>query len=531
MSPSTENGVPGLRLADLLAALSIVADMGFGLPPQEAMRSCLVATAIGRKLGLPERDVHDAFYTALLMHIGCVSFSHETAALFGNEVTLTRAVAMTNLGDPQDYVETLVPEATRGLEPATRDRLAAAIISHGPTFGRLYDTGSCEVARETARRVGLPESTQRALYEAPESWQGGGAPRGLKGDEIAISSRVARVACDAAFFDDIGDVSLAADAVRERAGSLLDPSIADAFVANASYLLEEASAGDPRERILEVEPEPVVERHRDELPEVAAAFGDAVDLKSPFFHGHSREVARLAVAAAENMGLDSASVERLRIASLLHDIGRVGISDVVWEKPGPLTAAEWEQVRMHPYHSERILATSTTLRPISNIAGAHHERLDGSGYHRGCKGSEIKPLARILAAADTFAAMTRSRPHRAGMDTDQAADELKGESKAGKLDADAVEALLAAAGRRRTTRRAELRPGGLSEREIEVLRLVAQGYSNPEVAERLHISRRTAEHHVQHIYTKIGISSRPGVALFALEHDLLEDPIAQGRLE
>jgi HD-GYP domain-containing protein (c-di-GMP phosphodiesterase class II) len=522
MSPSTENEMaPGLRLADLLAALSIVADVGFGLPPQEAMRSCLVATAIGRKLGLPERDVHDAFYTALLMHIGCVSFSHETAALFGNEVTLTRAVAMTNLGDPQDYVETLVPEATRGLEPATRDRLAAAIFSHGPTFGRLYDTGSCEVARETARRVGLPESTQRALYEAPESWQGGGAPRGLKGDEIAISSRVARVACDAAFFDDIGDVALAADAVRDRAGSLLDPSIADVFVANAPYLLEDASAGEPRERLLEVEPEPVEERNRDELADVAAAFGDAVDLKSPFFHGHSREVARLAVAAAENMRLDKPSVDRLHVASLLHDIGRVGISDVVWEKPGPLTAAEWEQVRLHSYHSERILATSDTLKPTSNIAGAHHERLDGSGYHRGSKGAEIKPLPRILAAADAFAAMTRSRPHRSEMDPDQAADELKGESKAGRLDADAVEAVLAAAGGQRTTRRTELRPGGLSEREIEVLRLVAQGCSNPQVAERLHISRRTAEHHVQHIYTKVGISSRPGVALFALEHDLL----------
>jgi hypothetical protein len=119
MSPPTQNEmVSGLRLADSLAALSIVADMGFGLPPQEAMRSSLVAAAIGRKLGLPERDVHDAFYTALLMHIGCMSFSHETAALFGNEVTLTPAVAMTKLGNPQDYVETLVPEATRGLEPA-----------------------------------------------------------------------------------------------------------------------------------------------------------------------------------------------------------------------------------------------------------------------------------------------------------------------------------------------------------------------------------------------------------------------------
>jgi HD-GYP domain-containing protein (c-di-GMP phosphodiesterase class II) len=265
----------------------------------------------------------------------------------------------------------------------------------------------------------------------------------------------------------------------------------------------------------------VEERRPAEVAEVARAFGDAVDLKSPVFHGHSREVTRLAMEAAVHTGLDGVAVERLRIAALLHDIGRVGISDVIWEKPGPLTTAEWEQVRMHPYHSERILATSTSLRPTSNIAGVHHERLDGSGYHRGSTAAEISPSARILAAADSFAAMIQDRPHRAAMDPEHAAEELRGEARAGRLDSDAVGAVLAAAGRERKPRRRDFRPAGLSEREVDVLRLVAQGLSNAEVAAQLHISRRTAEHHVQHIYTKIGISSRPGAALFALEHDLL----------
>jgi HD-GYP domain-containing protein (c-di-GMP phosphodiesterase class II) len=522
MRPATEGRVETpLRLADLLAALSIVADMGFGLPPQEAMRSCLVATALGRQLGLPEPEVSDAFYTALLLHIGCVSFSHETAALFGNELKVTRAVAMTNLGDPDDIVETFLPEVTRGLDTAGSDRLTAATLTHAPTFGRLYDTGSCEVARETARRIGLPQSTQRALYEAPESWQGGGAPLGLKGDEIAISSRVVRVACDAAFFDDIGNVAMAVDEVRQRAGTLLDPSIVDSFVANAASLLKEANAGDPRERLLEVEPEPVVQMPESELPDLAAAFGDAVDLKSPFFHGHSGEVARLAATAAQESGLDARSIENLHVASLLHDIGRVGISDVVWEKAGPLTAAEWEQVRMHTYHSERILATSANLKPTSGIAGAHHERMDGTGYHRGSNGSAIPFPARILAAADAFVAMTNHRPHRPAMDSDRAADALKSEAKDGRLDGEAVAGVLAAAGLQHSTCLSDLRPAGLSEREIEVLRFVAQGHSNAEVAAELYISRRTAEHHVQHIYTKIGVASRPGAALFALEHHLL----------
>jgi HD-GYP domain-containing protein (c-di-GMP phosphodiesterase class II) len=302
---------------------------------------------------------------------------------------------------------------------------------------------------------------------------------------------------------------------------VLDPSLVKAFVANAAALMAEASVGDPRERILEVEPRPVVERDQHELCEVAAAFGDLADLKTPFTHGHSGAVARLATSAAERLHVDVGTTSRLQVAGLLHDLGRVGVSNAIWEKPGPLTAAEWEQVRMHPYYSERILTTSVALEPAARLAGTHHERLDGSGYHRGCKAREIPLAARILAAADAFEAMTERRPQREAMSRDQAADQLATDSRAGRLDADAVSAVLDIAGQLRPARRRNLRPAGLSDREVEVLRLVAQGCSNPEIAERLYVSRRTAEHHVQHIYTKIGVSSRAAAALFALEHDLL----------
>ena len=343
----------------------------------------------------------------------------------------------------------------------------------------------------------------------------------LRGEEIALPARVAHVAAEAARFCDIGGAELAVDALRRRSGGVLDPSIVGAFVARAAALLAEAGGGDPRERILEVEPEPVVERDQRELSGVAAAFGDLGDLKTPFTHGHSKEVARLATAAGERLRLDTSTTSPLRVAALLHDLGRVGVSDAVWEKPGPLTAAEWEQVRMHPYHSERILATSGALEPAAPLAGMHHERLDGSGYHRGCKARDIPLPARILAAADAFQAMTQTRPHRGAMSPEQAADELAKDSLAGRMDPDAVSAVLDIAGQLRPARRRDLRPAGLSDREVEVLRLVAQGCSNPEIAERLCVSRRTAEHHVQHIYTKIGVSSRAAAALFALEHDLL----------
>jgi HD-GYP domain-containing protein (c-di-GMP phosphodiesterase class II) len=509
-----------IRLADVLGGLSMVADLGFGLPPGEAMRSCLVATALARELDLPEPEVADAFYAALLMHVGCVSMSHETSVLFGNELRLTRAVAMTNLGDPQDWTDTLLPEISRGLDASAGERLGATLITRGPSFGRLYDTASGEVGKATARRIGLPPGTQRALYEDAESWSGDGAPRGLKGDEIALPARIVRVASDAAFFDDIGKGGLAVDALKKRSGGTLDPAIVDVFVRHSSRILDELNAGDPRDRILEVEPHPVAERDENELIEIATAFADAADLKTPFMHQHSTGVAALASSAAERGGLDRAQVEELRIAALLHDLGRVGVSDAIWEKPGALTTAEWEMVRMHPYHSERMLTISRTLEPVARTAGMHHERSDGSGYHRGSRGAEIPMTARVLAAADAFVAMTQERPHRPALEPEQAAQELKRDVRDAKLDPEAVAAVLGVAGQDAGGSRA-LRPSGLSEREVEVLRLLAEGYSNPDIAERLTVSRRTAEHHVQHIYAKIGVSTRPGAALFALQHHLL----------
>ena len=333
---------------------------------------------------------------------------------------------------------------------------------------------------------------------------------------------MARVAGDAATFAALGHADVVVTELRRRAGVTLDPSIVEAFARAASSLVAAAHVGDPRERILEAEPEPVEERSASTLPEVAAAFGDVADLKTPYTHGHSAGVAQLAVDAAERARLDTRTRAGLEVAAHLHDVGRAAVSNTIWEKPGPLTSAEWEQVRMHAYHSERILATSGALAPLAPLAGMHHERLDGSGYHRSCRARELPPAARILAAADAYQAMTQERPHRPALTADHASDELGREARAGRLDPDAVAAVLEAAGQRRPRRRADLRPAGLSERQVEVVRLVAAGCSNPEVAERLVISRRTAEHHVQHVYAKLGVSSRAAVALFALEHELLE---------
>jgi HD-GYP domain-containing protein (c-di-GMP phosphodiesterase class II) len=303
---------------------------------------------------------------------------------------------------------------------------------------------------------------------------------------------------------------------------MVDPAIADALAAHATSIFGTASAIDPHLAVLDAEPEPRRAVAGPRIGEIAAAFADLVDLKSPFLHGHSAGVARLSRAAGERLGLAQGELGQLSNAALLHDLGRVGIPDSVWERPGPLTAPQWEQVRMHPYHSERALARSTALAPLATIVGMHHERLDGSGYHRGAHAREIVRAARIIAAADSYDAMTHVRPWRDALGPDAAAEQIRIDVRAGRLDPDAARAVLEGAGRERDRLDRPPPPAGLTEREVEVLRLVAEGLSNREIGDRLFISARTAEHHVQNMYAKVGVSSRAAAALFAMEHGLLD---------
>jgi HD-GYP domain-containing protein (c-di-GMP phosphodiesterase class II) len=243
-------------------------------------------------------------------------------------------------------------------------------------------------------------------------------------------------------------------------------------------------------------------------------------LKSPWLREHSTGVAELAEAAAWRMGLSAESVTLVRRAALAHDLGRIGVSNAIWEKPGPLGFGEWERVRLHPHFTERAFAQSTALAPVGMLAGSHHERLDGSGYHRGTRGSELDEAARILAAADCYGAMREDRPHRPALDAAAAEAELLRESDEGRLDREAVDAVLAAAGHHVQRRPREL-PAELTERELEVLLVLVRGRSNQEIADDLGISAKTVGHHVQHVYQKAGVRSRAAATLWAFEHDLV----------
>jgi HD-GYP domain-containing protein (c-di-GMP phosphodiesterase class II) len=510
-----------VRVADVLASLSMVADLGFGLPPGEALTSCVIATGLARRLGLPESDVADAYYTALLEHVGCVGFAHEAAALLGDELRVGAAAAVTNDARTLDALVGFHRRATQGMPAVPRIRAISRSVRRGAAGGREFATAACEVGSATARRIGLPTGVQRALSEVFEAWDGTDGAFGLRGEDIVLPARIARVSAVTARFHALGGPDAAIRAVRERRGSVLDPTIVDALVTGRSALLVPLASEDPLVTVLTIEPDPQRSIAADGLHGLAAAFGDLADLKAPFLHQHATGVERLSRAAAQRLGLEPIETGRLSLAALLHDLGRIGVPDSIWERPGPLTSAQWELVRTHAYLSERVLARSRTLAPLAAVVGRHHERLDGSGYHRGAIARDIPRDARILAVADTFDAMTHPRPHRDALPLEVAAGQLGAEVRAGRLDPDATSAVLASIGREDPLRRPPL-PAGLTEREVEVLRSMAAGLSNRELGELLSISSRTAEHHVQHVYAKIGVSSRAAAALFAMEHGLLE---------
>jgi HD-GYP domain-containing protein (c-di-GMP phosphodiesterase class II) len=507
------------RLLSLLGGLSVVTDLGTGAPMEESLKRSLVAARLARAIGCADAEVSEVIYTSLLQHLGCTAYAHELAGIFGDDITATRMAFLADLTRPRDVVRTFIPGVAEATG-RTRAAVAASLVTGMRRLDVEGQAATCEVACEASRRLGLPPPVQAGLFNTLAMWNGKGYPKAV-GDAIPLSARLMHVASTAVLAHlHIGERAAVAEVMR-RSGSYLDPELADAFLTRAGELLDGLSEIDAHREMLDAEPDPVQLVDDTQLESVARTFGDLVDLKSPFLHGHSAAVADLAAAAAGRLGLAD-DVRTVQIAGHLHDAGRVGVSSRIWDKPGPLTESERDQVRLHPYHTERILARVPELAGVAALAGGHHERCDGSGYHRGVHAAQQAMPARVLAAADAYHALLEPRPHRAAASPSEAAARLRSEATAGRLDGDAVAAVLDAAGHRTGLRRP--RPCDLTERQVEVLRMVAAGRSNAQIAERLVISRRTAEHHVQDVYAKIGVSTRAGAAMFAMEHGLADKP-------
>jgi HD-GYP domain-containing protein (c-di-GMP phosphodiesterase class II) len=512
-----------VRLAELMAALSLATDLGMGQPLEFALCGCVLAMRLGDALGLDESMLRAVYYQALLRYIGCNAETYALAALVGDELVLRSGYVAVDTGRQDEVVRYILRhlwQANAGASPVQMARAIARGLLVLPGVAEAGFEGHCEVAQRLAERLGFGPEIIRGLGQLYERWDGKGVPAGLKGEEVAPAVLIVALAQDAVTYQRLGGMEAAVAMVRERRGTAYHPRMADRFCEQAPALLAGLDTEPSWESVLALEPGERTLLSDAQFDGACQAVADFTDIKSPYTLGHSSGVAALAAEAARRCGLPDGDVVAVRRAGLLHDIGRVGVSAGIWGKPGPLTDREWERVRLHPYYTERILARPPALARLAGLAAQHHERLDGSGYHRGLPAAMLSPAARILAAADVYQAMREPRAHRPAREPEAAVEELRREVRAGRLDGEAVQGVLAAAGHRVRPARREF-VAGLSEREVEVLRLLARGQSTKQIAAQLSISDKTADHHIQHIYTKIGVSTRAGATLFAMEQNLL----------
>jgi HD-GYP domain-containing protein (c-di-GMP phosphodiesterase class II) len=505
-----------VRTAEVIGSLCLATDLGMGLPLEHGLQSTLFAMRLADRLGVDSGTASQTYYGCLLFYVGCTVDAEISAGLFRGSLlrhfnpVMFGTPAQTMAGIVRALVDPDSAPPVRALQAV--GRLPRALRGHRDHIAAL-----CEVAYMLSGRLGMPPDVQQLFAHFTDRWDGGGASGGLRGEEIPLSLRIIHVARDAALQRMLGGVGYAAKVIGERAGGAFDPAIAARLVADAPDILtldDERSVWDD---VLAREPTPRLTLRGEAIDVALAAMGDFADLASKYLVGHSAGVADLVAAAAQRCGFPAVEVAATRRAALVHDVGRVAVSVLIWQKPGPLSPDEWEQVRLHAYHSERVLCRSAFLAALVPVATFHHERLDGAGYHRRAAAAALPPTARLLAAADAYHAMTEPRPHRDALPPERAADLLGEEARAGRLDGESVAAVLEAAGHRPPR---IARPAGLTDREVQVVGLLARGLQTKQIARTLGISAKTADRHIQNAYAKIGISTRAAAALFAMQHGL-----------
>ena len=509
-----------VRQSEIVASLSLVSDIGMGQPMGQAQKTCLLALAVAREMGLEDQDARDIYYLALLRFIGCNAHAASDASMAGNEMVFRRGVATVISGSTGEVMSHMVRHLGEGFPVTTRVRLVAGAFAAGPKLASETIKASCEVARMTATRLGLGPSLVRALGYGGEYWNGKGMPDGVSGEEIPIAARVVNVARDVEVLNRVGGRSLTEEVLRKRKGRAYDPAVADAFLQHAWPILEGIDEESLWDRVIEAAPAASLPLTSDRLTAALESCADLADIKCWFTRAHSPAVSNIARAASTRLDFDENQVEAIAAAGLIQELGKTGVPNGILESPQALTASQWENIRSTTYLNHMILARCQGLEQANALACAHHERLDGSGYHRGIRADQISPGARILAAADAYRAMTTERPWRPALTPDEAARRLGTGVKEGKLSHDAVDAVLTAAGHADQVPKQSW-PAGLSDREVDVLRLISLGRSNREVAQELFISPKTVGRHIENIYGKIGVATRPAATLFAMQSHLL----------
>ena len=506
--------------SDVMVALSRATDLATGQPIGFAMTSCILADRLARLAGFDAPARLAVLQQGLLRYIGCNSETHAMAALLGDEIAFRHdfsKIDTANAGQVMGLVLKHLRQANAGLPLFSAiTKIVQGFVASRSESTRILE-GHCEVAQRLGQRLGLSSETSKGLGQLYARWDGKGIPAGMKGDTIAPAVRVVALAQDAMILREAFGEAEAVVQLKARAGHAHDPLLVALLLNNVPGVF--SGLDDPKpaefERLLVQDD---VALDATGLDDACLALADFIDLKTPFTIGHSRALADLAVAAGKARGLSASSVTLLRLAALVHDLGQAGVPAHILLKAGAYGASEWEQVRLHSYYGERVLAASPGLAKLAQLTGQHHERLDGSGYHHAARGAALSVEARILAAAEAYQNKIEARPHRAPQSPHAAAELLQKEVRDGRLDAKAVQAVVKAAGVK--THRPAGKTSELTTREIEILRALAQGLSMKEVGRHLGISPKTVDNHIQNIYPKIGVKTRGGAVLYAVDHGL-----------
>jgi HD-GYP domain-containing protein (c-di-GMP phosphodiesterase class II) len=501
----------------MLAALSIAIDLGLGQPAEHVLRSAVIAVGLADRLGLTREQRDTTFHTTLVMWIGCHADSHEYVRWFGDDIVVKREAYLVDwAGLP--YMRFLLGNIAHGSPLPQRAKLIAR-LARDPRgqMGALVHS-HCASAALLAAEIGLSTRVQEVLAATFERFDGAGGPLGLSGHDIPVEMRVAQLADLVEVNERIYGPGGGEQLVRTRRGGQFDPAVADAFLADPMGLVARRDGMSLWDAALAEAPDRDRPLTAPELDRMFVALGDFVDLKCPFTLGHSRAVADLAAQAAGHLGLEADQATAIRRAAHVHDIGRIGVSNRVWEHPGALSAEQWERVRLHPYLTGRILERVSSLANVASIAMNHHEQPDGNGYPRRLEGAALSLSDHVLAAAVAYESALEPRPYRSALPPDGAADRLTERARAGALDLPAVNAVLAVAGH--ATAKPAVRDDRLTPRECEILLEVAQGQSNRQIAQRFTLSEKTVRNHVERIYVKLGVTNRIGASLYALDHGI-----------
>jgi len=513
-----------MRRADFMMVLAYASDLATGHSRDFALRSCVLAMRIADLAGLSEKDRRNAYHQSMLRYVGCNADTDLLSNLFGDEIALRKDLVGLDMGNRAELGRVFVQAFKRlyyNLEPASQQQAIEAGLAQATSVVRPVLTAHCEVAQRIGERLGLSEEIRRNLGQIYERWDGKGLPRGTAGDDVLPAVRLITLAQDVIALSEAVGIEAMSEIVASRADGPYEADLARLVSANAATLMEGIGSTVDRETILALEPDPPVMLDEPACDESFLAIADMIDMRMPFTLGHSRAVAELAEGAGRQMGLPDADVIALRWSGCIHDIGELVVPVSTWMRNGPLSVRERDAAQLHAYYGERALASfGLDGEAMAALVLRHHERLDGSGYHRKVSGSDLSPAARILAAAEAFQTSREERPYRKALSSEAAAGQLRTAVRDGCICTDAAEAVLAIAGQ--PSRRATPRPlAGLTPREIEVLRLIASGLTAKETARKLDISPKTADHHIQGIYGKIGVTTRAAAALYAVEHGQL----------